>query len=192
MTKKNKLSALHPDVRNKISELLKDIDKSIDILYELATTDEKTGLYNYKYFQTHLDQQFEEAKRGAPLCLLILDLDHFKKLNDTYGHLVGDKILEHLGKLLKKHTRKSDIVARFGGEEFLILFPNSDITKSYKIADRIRDLIAKDKMMKKHNSTISGGITCYKKGDTKAKLKQRADKALYKAKEGGRNFIEAC
>ncbi|MFH1307269.1 MAG: GGDEF domain-containing protein [archaeon] len=189
--KGDRLSALRPEVRKKISDLLQDIDKSIDVLYEIATTDEKTGLYNYQYFKAHFSQEFEKAKRGQSLSLLILDLDKFKKLNDTYGHITGDRILEHLGKLLRKQTRKADIAARFGGEEFIIIFPNTSLEKAYKVSERIRKAVEGDKLIKKYKLTISGGVTCYKKDDTISKIKQRADKALYKAKEGGRNFIEA-
>ena len=134
--------------------------------------------------------EFEKAKRGRPLSLLIIDIDHFKKINDTYGHFTGDKILKKLAEMLINQTRKSDIVARFGGEEFLILLPNTIILKAHKVAERIRNAVERKSFMKKYNVTVSGGLTYYKKNDKMQKMKERVDKALYKAKEGGRNDIE--
>jgi diguanylate cyclase (GGDEF)-like protein len=188
MDTKQKLKHLTPNLREKLASLVKDIEENISVLYELATHDEKTGIYNYRFFQNMLDMEFEKAKRGKPLSLLIIDIDYFKKINDKFGHLTGDKILLQSAKIIKNNTRKSDIAARFGGEEFLVLLPNTNISKAKRVAERIRRAVEKN--LKKYSVTISGGIACYKKGYSKEKLKQRADKALYKAKEKGRNRIE--
>lgn len=186
----NKLKALNPDIRRKIHKLLEDVNQSIDSLYEIATRDEKTGLYNHAFFKSVFEMEFEEARRGKPLSLLIIDIDYFKKINDKYGHFTGDKILRKLAEILTNQTRKSDVVARFGGEEFIILLPGTPILKAHKVAERIRKAVESNKELKKYKVTISGGLTGYKKKDTNKKMKERADKALYKAKEGGRNDIE--
>ena len=117
-----KISVLHPDFREKIKDLLDHLNESISFLYEAAIKDEKTGLYNNKFFETTFNMEFEKAKRGyEKLSLIMIDIDFFKKINDTYGHIKADEFLERLGKILKKQIRKSDIAARFGGEEFFIL-----------------------------------------------------------------------
>jgi len=186
----HKLKILNPEARKNISKLLVEVEKGIDLLYELATRDEKTGVYNHKFFQTIFEMEFDKALRGRQLSLMIIDLDHFKRINDTYGHLTGDKILKRLAEILTKQLRKYDIIARFGGEEFFIVYPNTSISKAKKVGERLRKAVENDKFMKKYNSTFSGGITEYKKGDTKSKMKERVDKALYQAKEAGRNRIK--
>ena len=189
---KKKISVLHPDFRKKITELFDNLNESISFLYEVAIKDEKTGLYNNKFFETTFEMEFEKAKRGyEKLSLIMIDIDFFKKINDTYGHIKADELLKQLGKILKKQIRKSDIAARFGGEEFLILLPETSLEKAKKFATRLRKAINSDRILKKHNFTVSGGITQYKKGDTKKKLKKRADTALYQAKKGGRNKFVA-
>ena len=185
---KKKVSALDPQFREKIEELFGTMKESISMLYEAATHDEKTGLYNSKFFETILDMEIEKAKRGQEkLSLFIIDIDFFKKINDKYGHVQADELLVRLAQVLKKQFRKSDIVSRFGGEEFFILLPETDLKKAKKITSRLRTAIKSDKMLKKHNVTISGGLTEFKKRDTKKTFKQRADKALYKAKQSGRD-----
>jgi diguanylate cyclase len=186
-----KLRALQPKVKKEINSFIQEIAKHIDYLYELATIDEKTGVYNHKFFKTIADMEFEKARRKIqPLALMIVDLDHFKKINDTYGHLVGDTVLKQLGHVLKENVRKYDIVARFGGEEFLVLFPNTNLMRARKVSDRLRRKVAEDKFMKRYAITFSGGISQYHDNDTLARMKVRADKALYRAKQAGRNRIE--
>ena len=185
---KQKVSALDPKFREKIEELFGTMKESISLLYEAATRDEKTGLYNSKFFETILDMEVEKVKRGQEkLSLFIIDIDFFKKINDKYGHLKADELLIRLAKILKKQFRKSDIISRFGGEEFFILLPETDLKKAKKITSRLRTVIKSDKILKKHDVTVSGGLTEFKKRDTKKRFKQRADKALYKAKQSGRD-----
>ncbi len=185
---KEKLHALDPRFRNKIEKLFEDMNESISMLYEAAIRDEKTQLYNAKFFDTMLEMEMEKADRNQQkLSLFVIDIDFFKKINDTHGHLKGDEILEELAKLLQKQMRKSDIVSRFGGEEFFILLPETDLKKAKRITSRLRAAIKKNRKLKKYNLTVSGGLTQYKKGDTKKKFMKRADDALYKAKETGRD-----
>ena len=182
-----KVSALDPKFREKITELFSTMHESISLLYEAAIHDEKTGLYNNKFFDTMLDIEFEKAKRGRQrLCLFVIDIDFFKKINDAYGHLMADKLLKKLAEILQRSLRKSDIIARFGGEEFFIIFPETSIEKAKFLTSRLREIIKSDKTLKKYSLTISGGLTEFKKSDTKKTLMKRADKALYKAKNSGR------
>lgn len=188
---KAKVSALDPKFREKINDMFEAMHKSISMLYDAAIRDEKTGLYNNKFFETVLEMESEKAKRKQQkLSLVIIDVDHFKKINDTYGHLKADEMLAELGKIIIKTVRKSDIAARFGGEEFFILLPETNLDKAKKFAARLRTAIHTDKFLKKFKLTVSGGITQYKEGDNKMKFKERTDKALYKAKEGGRDRFE--
>ena len=186
---KKKLHALDPRFRKRFTELMSMMEESVSLLYDEATHDEKTGLYNNKFFETILDMEIEKAKRGQQkLSLFMVDIDFFKKINDTYGHMKADELLAKLAKVLQKQVRKSDIVARFGGEEFLVLLPETNLEKAKKFTARLRRAINSDKIFKKYNLTVSGGITQFReKGDSKKKLKERVDKALYQAKETGRN-----
>lgn len=183
-----KVSALDPKFREKISELFETMQRSISMLYESAIRDEKTGLYNHKFFETIIKMEIEKVKRNKEkLSLIIIDIDFFKKLNDTYGHLKGDELLAHLAKLLLKTLRKSDIVSRFGGEEFFLLLPETSLEKAKRLGARLKRAVHADKILKKYDLTISGGITEFRKRDTETKFKERADKALYQAKKQGRD-----
>ena len=182
-----KIDFLGPAFRKKLKDAMKHLDESIDVLYEVATRDEKTGLYNHKFFKTVFNLELESASRGRKLSLVIVDIDFFKKVNDKYGHLTGDEILAGLAKLLQKIVRKNDVVARFGGEEFFIMLPNTSINTAKKVAERLRKAVEKKRF--KPKITISLGVSEYKKGDNLNKITKRADKALYVAKEGGRNKV---
>lgn len=185
---KKKLHALDPRFRKRFTELMSMMEESVSLLYDVATHDEKTGLYNNKFFETILDMEIEKAKRDQQkLSLFIIDIDFFKKINDKYGHMKADELLARLAKVLRKQIRKSDIAARFGGEEFFVLLPETNLEKAKKLTARLKRAVHTDAMLKKHGITVSGGITQFKKGDTKKRLKERVDKALYQAKEGGRD-----
>lgn len=187
-----KVSALDPKFRERISEMFDAMQRSISMLYDAAIKDEKTGLYNHKFFETVLDMEIEKAKRQKDsLSLIIIDIDFFKKMNDTYGHLKADEMLAELALTLRKISRKSDVAARFGGEEFFILLPKTDIAKAKKFASRVKSAIRNNDFLRQFKLTVSGGITEFRPRDTKFKFKERADKALYKAKNGGRNRFEA-
>lgn len=188
-----KISALDPRFRKKIEDMFEAMNQSISMLYDAATHDEKTGLYNNKFFETILDMEIEKASRGQQkLSLFIIDIDFFKKINDKYGHMKADELLARLAKVLQKQLRKSDVAARFGGEEFFILLPETDLEKAKNITSRIRTAIKSDKILKKHNVTVSGGLSQYReKKDSKKMMKERVDKALYKAKNTGRDRFVA-
>lgn len=188
----DKLHALDPRFRKKVEELFDTIIESFSSLYEVAIHDEKTGLYNNKFFETILDLEMEKAKRGQQkLSLIIIDIDFFKKINDTYGHMKADELLKKLAEVIQKQIRKSDVAARFGGEEFIILLPETNLEKANLFAARLRRAVHNDAVLKKHKLQVSGGITQYKEKDNKKKLKERVDKALYQAKETGRDKFVA-
>jgi len=174
------------ELKQNLKNILNSLDKNIDSLYELATRDEKTKLYNYKFFKNILEIEFEKARRGSPLSLAILDIDDFKQVNTKYGHIKADQFLVKTARTIEKSLRKSDIVARFGGEEFIILFSNTNVNKAEKISERIRKKIEANS---KPKINVSIGLTEYKEKDTIMKLKSRADSALYKAKSTGKNKV---
>src|SRR3990167_7951641 len=117
-----KLHALDPRFKKKIEDLFLAMNESIDMLYEAATHDEKTGLYNNKFFESILSMEMEKAQRGyQKLSLVVIDIDFFKKINDKYGHVKADSFLKQLALVLQKQLRASDIASRFGGEEFFLI-----------------------------------------------------------------------
>lgn len=165
-----------------------------------ATLDALTGLNNRHQFALRLKEQVANAKRqGEPLCCIMTDIDYFKKVNDTFGHAVGDCVLKNVAKQIKKELREYDIASRFGGEEFTILLPHTNLDEATLVAKRLRSAIEKKKInieeygiegVKDISVTISVGVSSYNKNIKDAtELYQNADKALYEAKEGGRNQV---
>jgi diguanylate cyclase (GGDEF)-like protein len=158
----------------------------------LAVTDGLTGLFNHRHFQEKLAQEFNRLERfSEPISLLIIDIDHFKKINDTYGHPVGDAVLKKVSGVIRKTIRNIDIPARYGGEEFAVILLGTDTGGALKMAERLRKSIADAKFSSEQNAfnvTVSIGISTHTK-DMKKKedLVEQADKALYHAKGTGRN-----
>ena len=184
------ISGLDKEHKKEAREILKDFKESFSKVYEAATKDEKTGLYNHRFFKSVFEIEIERAKREKEkISLMIIDIDFFKKLNDTYGHLTGDKALIELAKTLKKVLREYDLISRFGGEEFFVLLQGESASRAKTIGDRLREKLWNNKTLKKYRLTISIGITEFKKGDNKEKIIKRADKALYISKESGRNRV---
>lgn len=161
-----------------------------------AIHDDLTGLHNRRYFNERLLDEMERAKRYVnPLSLIILDIDHFKNINDTYGHPIGDRVLKWLAGIIRENVRNSDVVARYGGEEFAILLLNADKEHALTIAENLRRLIA-DSLPPLSDSvklTVSLGV-CSSSRDSKSfeGLVEKADKALYLAKAQGRNKAVAA
>lgn len=163
-------------------------------LKNLAEMDDLTGTHNRRYFLRRLESEFEIAqRRSLPLSLIILDADHFKLINDRYGHPQGDLVLQFLTRAVAGQLRETDILARIGGEEFAILSPATDKHQSSVLAERIRRLIAAAPVHMATGSmgvTLSCGVTAKKDSDTSFKqLMRRADEALYQAKREGRNRV---
>ncbi|MGV8079540.1 MAG: diguanylate cyclase [Syntrophales bacterium] len=161
-------------------------------LYEMAITDELTGLYIRRYFNVKLDSEFRRAKRyGHRLTLAMCDLDHFKSVNDSFGHQMGDKVLQSVAGLLKAHARESDIPARFGGEEFVVILPETNGEGGMIFGERIRNAVAGSKVEGYPSQiTISIGLATFPEdADSIQTLIRAADAALYEAKEKGRNRV---
>lgn len=173
----------------KIEKLVKEAKENLELLYEIATHDEKTGLYNYKFFKNVFAIEIAKARRGEPLCLAIIDADDFKRINDKLGHLFGDRTLKEVARVLKKGLRESDVTARYGGEEFLIMLPETNLKKAKKVAERIRKNVLQDSFLAKYNITVSIGVSEFRKNDALAKMMKRADSALRKAKLQGKNRV---
>jgi two-component system cell cycle response regulator len=159
---------------------------------KLATTDGLTGLVNHRTFQTRLDEQLLAAQRyGKRLALILCDIDHFKSVNDTYGHPVGDQVLCGVARALQKEARATDLVARYGGEEFAVIMPETDAAGGRVIAERIREKVAAlvfGSELGKLRVTMSLGVaTCPDDGRRKPELLELVDACLYHAKRSGRN-----
>ncbi len=180
-----------------IMYIIKYVNKSRDLeyTYKLATTDGLTGLYNHRYFQEQMRNNIENSKRyNACFSLLLIDIDFFKKFNDTYGHQAGDAVLKQVAQLLKKSVRSSDLVARYGGEEMAILLTNTDLDEAYITANKICKTIANKQFKLSEditvNVTISLGVaTCPHHYDEPTEIIEFADQGLYVAKESGRNQV---
>lgn len=153
-----------------------------------ANHDPLTRLYNRKYFMAFFAQLLKQAVRyKQDLSVVLLDIDHFKQVNDTCGHVAGDKVLVELANLLTANTRKSDVVSRFGGEEFIVLLPNTDERSAYAAADKLRHAVQTHDFHAVGSVTISLGAYSYRAQDDEDTMIRRADIALYQAKETGRN-----
>ncbi len=162
-------------------------------LTRLATTDGLTGLYNHRMFQERLTEEIMRAKRyKRKLFILMIDIDHFKKFNDMYGHQTGDEVLKTVARIIKENTRSIDFAARYGGEEFVIILPDTDCKNALTVAERLRKAVENFPFFLKDGTktkiTISIGIACYPEDSVdKDDLIKKADKALYHAKQTGRN-----
>ncbi|NCO01646.1 MAG: diguanylate cyclase [Epsilonproteobacteria bacterium] len=178
------------ELEEKIEEnlALKDREKK---LYDKATKDFLTGLFNREKFEEHLDYMIVHSFRNEKkIALVMLDIDFFKKVNDTFGHLVGDATLKKIATLLKENLRKNDICARWGGEEFMIALEVDSLESAVEITQKMRVVIASHKMDVVSKVTCSFGITLIKEDEDKKSAFLRADEALYSAKENGRNRVE--
>ena len=168
---------------------------SYDQLQRLAANDSLTGLFNRRFGMARLQEEFGRAVRNsAPIGVCIFDLDHFKLVNDTYGHQVGDKVLVFLSKIIRSALREGDIAMRYGGEEFMTILPGASMTDAYQIAERIRRMVEESEFQygpQRIRITISGGVSSWPDFDASSAdaLVKRADESLYAAKEGGRNRV---
>ncbi|MDV6315625.1 diguanylate cyclase [Idiomarina sp. HP20-50] len=162
-------------------------------LLKKSSTDRMTGIYNRGYFTEQVDKELSRAKRnGSPLSLIILDIDHFKNCNDSYGHPFGDEVIIKIASILKKSVRSHDTAARIGGEEFAALLPEAGQAEAAVVAEKLRTKIAAHKFSKNGNDifvTVTLGVAEVQPGDNWTKLFNRADKALYKGKHSGRNQV---
>lgn len=179
------LTVVMEEVEGKKQEL----EKLNAQLQELAVTDPLTGLKNRRYLDRKLLRLLEESSEtGQPLALLIVDIDHFKKVNDIYGHAAGDAVLQELAWKLQAETTESDIAARLGGEEFVLVLKGAGKQQAWKTAEQIRANVEHGSW--KHvKVTVSIGIAVYEEGDDAKSLLAKADEALYLSKKAGRNLV---
>jgi two-component system cell cycle response regulator len=180
-------------LRKRYADHLRDNTK---LMLEMATTDSLTQLTNRRRFEDQFVRLVEQSvKAGRPLSMLIIDIDHFKSVNDTYGHLAGDKVLVEFGRRLRGAVRDVDLAARFGGEEFVVAMPEADRATGYQVAERLREILSTDPFRVDESAdpisiTVSVGVAALAgPADTARDLLARADAALYRAKRHGRNRV---
>jgi len=171
---------------------------SFQVSLEMAVTDQLTGLYNRRYLASHLSAMFDRAYwTGRPLSVMVIDIDHFKSVNDIHGHDVGDRVLKEFADRIANSVRGIDLACRYGGEEFLVAMPDTDLAFASVVAERLRQEIATAKFNLNAGRdelavTVSIGLASTETGpeeDSAQKLIKRADEALYEAKNGGRNRV---
>ncbi|WP_319558831.1 diguanylate cyclase [Marispirochaeta sp.] len=180
-------------VRNRrlIIHYMDELGKQNVLLQQLAITDGLTGLYNHSHCMDRLQHEAANAKRyNNPLTVAMLDLDYFKELNDSYGHPFGDTVLVDVAEIIRSSIREGDVPGRYGGEEFILILPNTSLDGGLVIAERIRSKIESHTWGKEGvNVTISGGLNSLQSDETPSELIKLADDNLYHAKDAGRNRI---
>jgi two-component system cell cycle response regulator len=192
---------IYPQIRGQVKEegklraMTASLSARSETLEQAALTDALTGMQNRRYFDDALKEYLEEFRRiDKPVGLMILDLDHFKQVNDTHGHDIGDEVLRAVASCLKDMTRYHDVVARLGGEEFAVVAPNMDADMLTRLAERIRKAIAATTVLNGNirlKITTSVGLAVWDRKETAEEFFRRADKQLYEAKRQGRNRVSA-
>lgn len=168
----------------------KKLQRALNELEVLALTDKLTGAWNRRHFEQVISAEMSRASRhNQPLSLLMLDIDYFKSINDTYGHQIGDAVLVQLTHILKENIRTSDVLTRWGGEEFVILTPSTSVREATDLAERLRLKIARASFNAVKNITISLGVSQFQTAENVSNFLKRADTALYQAKHSGRNMV---
>ena len=174
----------------KIEELLKKMDEANKKLEVLANRDSLTGLFNRLKFDDFLQQHIMEHRRyKSYFSLLMCDIDHFKNVNDKFGHQAGDNVLKEFVSLMQEHVRESDLIARWGGEEFVLLLPQTRLAEATKVAQKIRDSVSSKLHRGSENITVSIGVVEVQDDDTAESIFLHVDEALYRAKNSGRNKV---
>lgn len=183
-------------IHHKLKKLQDELWEKHHQLELLAVTDALTGLPNRRHLMRRIEEEVARSRRfSQPLSVLMMDVDHFKKVNDTWGHAMGDAVLRNMGAFLKKSIRETDVAARYGGEEFTVLLPNTPLEGAFIAAENLRKGF--EALVHEHDGesiqrTISLGASCLSADDPRDQeaLLKAADEALYRAKEGGRNRVE--
>lgn len=184
------------DIPCQFLQELQTLRQEVDLLKEQVRTDALTGLYNFRFFSDALPLEMERARRSfQPLSLIILDIDHFKGFNDRWGHELGNRALSHIAKLIGLTIRKLDFACRFGGEEFVILLPNTDLRQTINVAQRLREIIATTPLVNDGDAitiTASLGVDEFRgnHSDSPEGFVERVDAWLYRAKHAGRNCVQ--
>jgi diguanylate cyclase len=176
-----------------------ELKKNLDNVKKEAMTDGLTGLANRKAFDKQIRDWVEESEAsGVALCLLMLDIDYFKKFNDTYGHQTGDQVLRLVARTLTDGVKGRDMAARFGGEEFAIILPDTPASAAMRVADALRHSVETKEVINRSSNenlgriTLSVGVAQYIKGESVTNFIERADAALYEAKKAGRNQVKSA
>lgn len=171
--------------------IIRELTKMEDKLKELSIRDPLTNAHNRRYMNHIMQITIEETRRDfGPASLIILDIDYFKKINDKYGHVVGDDVLVKLVELLHKRQRKLDYVFRSGGEEFVLILRNTGLQQALSFAESLRKYVEAAKLLKNETITVSLGVTEYQENETDVEWLHRADELLYDAKAAGRNCVQ--
>lgn len=182
--------AVRLEIAERILKVHAQLARQNERLVELAAVDELTGTKNRRRFREDLDLLYAQAQRlGAPLSLIMLDLDHFKEYNDTFGHPAGDEILQRLGATLRSSLRSHDVVARYGGEEFVVLLPATDEREAMEVAERLRRSIASGAWPRRQVTASLGVGTIGPRTSGASALVEQADRAMYQSKQAGRNRV---
>ena len=169
----------------------REAEELVQQLERLSTTDALTGVFNRRHLMVRLDEEMRNAyDSGSPLTLCILDIDHFKRINDTYGHLYGDEVLTILATTISGCLGEGELFGRYGGEEFLLVFPHCDLPAALETLQRVYAALAAVAWSEGNTVTVSAGVSVYSKGLSYSRFLEQADKKLYQAKENGRNRIE--
>jgi diguanylate cyclase len=189
------LSTLNTQLEASQQEVAK-LQSDLKRAREEASLDQLSGIMNRRGFDHELERMCREATRaGTTLSLVMIDIDHFKRVNDTYGHPFGDQVIREVGQALSSLTQRRDVAARYGGEEFVLLLPETPLIGAHNVAERIRAAIARGNIKRGDgeapigNITISAGVAQLASGEDPTSLLVRADRALYASKQGGRNRV---
>lgn len=174
-----------------VEEKTHELEKLLEYTKKLAITDKLTGLYNRVEIDKRFDDEMESFKRyNFPFSVLLIDVDHFKKINDKYGHQKGDTCLQKISKILREIVRKNDVLGRWGGEEFIVICPNTDLSEAFLLGESIRKMIQNGIFNIEEDCTVSIGVTSVGENDEVDTIIKRVDDNLYRAKAKGRNRVE--
>lgn len=185
------LQRMNAELEAQVAERTRELQQKNEALEHMAVTDRLTGLCNRHQLDETLAQEVARSHRyGDTFCVLMLDIDHFKAVNDSHGHQAGDRVLAEFAQLLRQQTRDVDIVGRWGGEEFLVVCPSTELVGAAALAEKLRAAMAAHDFGPVGHKTVSVGVAAYHGSDSVEGLMARADAALYRAKGAGRNRVE--
>lgn len=170
------------------------LKEALEAISEISNRDGLTGIYNRRYLENRLSSEFDRTRRyGGTFSMVLFDLDYFKKVNDTYGHLAGDKVLVEIAARVKDHLRSSDVLGRYGGEEFILILPETTLEGARLFADRLREIIELEPVIYENTTipvTVSMGVTEYQAAmSSYTNMTHQSDLALYASKAAGRNCV---
>lgn len=194
---RNATSDLQHHFESKSREIV-ELQEQLQVERQRAITDPLTGLYNRFALIDRLNAAVAEMPNGQPPSVIMLDIDHFKSINDAHGHLIGDRVIRFVSQILQKNIKGRDTAARYGGEEFTVLLPTTGTKGAQAVAESIRTAVANAQLVRADNKkplgqiTLSAGIATYRKGEDILDLLNRADQALYRAKDKGRNRVNVA